>query len=131
MLTLDHINALNRFAKAHGRQWRRALLAEWLADKRVALGNQTDHALLRQLRNTHGPEFVQAFQPIDGEFTRIGKIVKDHQERFTLKRAWYVNAWRVVDQAGRDIFQPWLESKGAAASVAKQQGVFIERGTAC
>lgn len=131
MLTLDQLNALNRFAKTHGRLWRSALRAEWLADKRVPRDNMKDHALLRQLRNTQAPEFVRDFQPIDGDFTRIGKIVKDHQERFTLKRAWYVNAWRVVDQTGRDILQPWFDSKGYASELAKKQGIFIEKATAC
>lgn len=58
---------------------------------------------------------------------RIGYLKKDIQERVRIyskggknrTRAWFVNAWRIVDATGRDLVQPWSNTKGEARETAK------------
>lgn len=54
---------------------------------------------------------------------RNGYLLKDIQERFNLKRAWFVNAWRIVDEDRKDLVQPWMNSKAEAQRVAEQAGI--------
>ena len=54
---------------------------------------------------------------------RTGYLKKDRQERFNLKRAWFVNAWRIVDAQGRDMVQPWPNTKTEARQTAKALGI--------
>ena len=54
---------------------------------------------------------------------KIGYLKKDRQERFNLKRAWFVNAWRIVDAQGRDMVQPWPNTKTEAHQTAKALGI--------
>ena len=49
---------------------------------------------------------------------RTGYLKKDYQERFNMKRAWIVNAWRIVDENGSDIIQPWSNTKREARETA-------------
>lgn len=49
-----------------------------------------------------------------------GYLKKDRQERFNLKRGWYVNAWRIVDAKGCDLVQPWSNTKSEARRLATQ-----------
>ena len=35
-----------------------------------------------------------------------------------MKRAWLVNAWRIVDETGSDIIQPWSDTKKEARETA-------------
>lgn len=55
--------------------------------------------------------------------TRTGYLKKDRQERFNLKRAWFVNAYRIVDIDGKDIVQPWPNTKTEARQIAKELGI--------
>lgn len=55
--------------------------------------------------------------------TRVGRLYKDRQERFNTKRAWFVNAWRIVDPGGSDMVQPWCHTKTEAKEVAKKLGI--------
>jgi hypothetical protein len=50
---------------------------------------------------------------------RKGYLKKDMQERYNSKRAWFVNAWRIVDANGKDMVQPWSVTKGDAIKIAK------------
>ena len=54
---------------------------------------------------------------------RVGYLKKDRQERFNLKRAWFVSAWRVVDAQGVDLFQPWCSTKTEARRLCKELGI--------
>lgn len=54
---------------------------------------------------------------------RTGYLKKDRQERSNLKRAWFVNAWRIVDAQGRDMVQPWSNTKTDARQTAKALGI--------
>lgn len=54
---------------------------------------------------------------------RNGYLLKDIQERFNLRRAWFVNAWRIVDEDRKDLVQPWMNSKAEAQRVAEQAGI--------
>jgi hypothetical protein len=59
---------------------------------------------------------------------KTGYLKKDHQERFTMKRAWLVNAWRIVDASGKDMIQPWSNTKTEARETAKALNIqLIER----
>ena len=52
-------------------------------------------------------------------------LKKDRKERYNLKRGWFVNAWRLVDAEGRDLCQPWDNTKGEARETAKRLGFKI------
>ena len=54
---------------------------------------------------------------------KTGCLKKDRKERFNLRRGWFVNAWRVVDEQGRDMVQPWANTKGEARATAKALGI--------
>ena len=56
---------------------------------------------------------------------RIGYLKKDRQERYNSKRGWFVNAWRIVDTAGKDIIQPWSRTKRQALATAKALNIKI------
>jgi hypothetical protein len=60
--------------------------------------------------------------------TKTGYLKKDHRERYNLKRAWFVNAWRIVDAQGTDLVQPWLDTKTDARSTAKALGITLLEG---
>ena len=47
-------------------------------------------------------------------------LKKDMQERYNLKRGWFVNAWRLVDAKGNDLVQPWCNTKTEARNLAKK-----------
>lgn len=55
--------------------------------------------------------------------SETGYLKKDSQERFNLKRGWRVNAWRIVDENGRDMVQPWTRTKTEARALAKKLGI--------
>ena len=42
---------------------------------------------------------------------KTGYLKKDMMERYNSKRGWFVNAWRIVDENGKDMVQPWLNDK--------------------
>lgn len=52
-------------------------------------------------------------------------LKKDRQERFNMKRGWFVNAWRLVTEDGTDIILPWMNTKTEARMVAKFHGITI------
>jgi hypothetical protein len=56
---------------------------------------------------------------------KIGYIKKDQQEKYTLKRGWFVNAWRVVDSNGKDYFQPWCSTRREALTTARELEITI------
>lgn len=49
-------------------------------------------------------------------------LVKGTQERFNLKRAWRGNAWRLTNEDGNDLVQPWFDTKTEAREFAKRRG---------
>jgi hypothetical protein len=49
-------------------------------------------------------------------------IRKDTKEKYNLKRAWFVNAWRIVDSSGKDRVQPWSNTRKEAIETATQLG---------
>lgn len=51
--------------------------------------------------------------------TTYAYLVKDRQERFNTKRGWFVNAWRLVDETGTDLVQPWFNSRKQAREYAE------------
>ena len=53
---------------------------------------------------------------------KIVFIKKDSQERYNLKRAWFVNAWRIVNDKGEDQIQPWSNTKKDALETIKNMG---------
>lgn len=56
---------------------------------------------------------------------KTGYLKKDRQERFNTKRGWFVNAWRIVDDQGRDMIQPWMDSEREARDVAASAGIAL------
>jgi len=57
---------------------------------------------------------------------KIGFLKKDIMERYNLKRGWFVNAWRIVDATGRDMVQPWSNTKTEARETAKALGIILK-----
>ena len=57
---------------------------------------------------------------------RQGYLKKDRRERFNMKRKWFVNAWRIVDENGDDIIQPWSNTKKEALETAKACNIEIQ-----
>ena len=55
----------------------------------------------------------------------VGILKKDQQERYNHKRAWFVNAWRIVDVDGSDMVQPWANTKGEARATAKSLNITL------
>jgi hypothetical protein len=58
-LTPEQAKALNRFAEAHGRNWKSQLRTMWM-NGRDAL--QPDGAYLRQVRNSQPPSFLDTYR---------------------------------------------------------------------
>lgn len=56
---------------------------------------------------------------------RTGYLKKDRQERYNMKRGWFVNAWRIVDNCGHDMVLPWMNTKKEAVGVAKKLGITL------
>lgn len=54
---------------------------------------------------------------------RTGYLIKDKQERFNMKRGYFVNAWRIVNDKKQDIIQPWFNTKTEARNCAKQLNI--------
>jgi hypothetical protein len=61
-----------------------------------------------------------------GYKNQVVYLKKDRQERFNLKRGWFVNAWRIVDDQGEDTVQPWFNKKGEAREYAKEMGMVLD-----
>ena len=57
--------------------------------------------------------------------SKQGYLMKDRQERFNMKRGWFVNAWRIVDSEGKDMVQPWSNTKTEARDTAKRLGILV------
>lgn len=57
--------------------------------------------------------------------SRRGYLLKDRKERFNMKRGWFVVAWRIVDEQGVDLVQPWCDTKAEAVELAKRLGIVI------
>lgn len=56
---------------------------------------------------------------------RVGYLKRDREERFNLKRGWFVNAWRIIDASGVDLVQPWFRTKGDAKNFASNHGITL------
>lgn len=57
---------------------------------------------------------------------KIGYLKKDRMERYNMKRGWFVVAWRIVDENGNDMVQPWPNKKGEAREIAKRLGIELK-----
>lgn len=51
---------------------------------------------------------------------KTGYLKKDRMERYNSKRGWFVVAWRIVDENGVDMVQPWPNKKSEARRIAVQ-----------
>lgn len=57
---------------------------------------------------------------------KTGYLKKDRMECFNVKRGWFVDAWRIVDENGKDMVQPWLNDKIEARETAKRLGIELK-----
>lgn len=57
---------------------------------------------------------------------KTGYLKKDRMECFNVKRGWFVVAWRIVDENGNDMVQPWLNDKSEAREIAKRLGIELK-----
>ncbi|GBG14473.1 acetylglutamate kinase [Novimethylophilus kurashikiensis] len=124
MLNIEQINAVNVFANRHGRKWRLALHTYWSTHKIPAGTSKEEAALLMQVRNQDANLLV-TFKPSLKGYEKVGKLVKGRHERYNLKRGWFVNAWRIVDEEDKDLVQPWTESKSDARALAKSLNIYL------
>ncbi len=56
--TTEQLNALREYAQSHGRTWKAKLKSAWFSGKDERLPNA---ALLRQIRNDFGPQWLTRF----------------------------------------------------------------------
>lgn len=121
-LTEGQIATLATFT--HRQSWKADLRAAWETGNYRSLTLHND-GHLQQLRNTLGPAWLQAYRPGD---TRVGWLKKGRQERISIKRTWFVNAYRIVDAEGVDMVQPWSSTKTDARQVARQMKITLIEG---
>lgn len=57
---------------------------------------------------------------------RVGYLKKDRMERYNMKRGWFAVAWRIVDENGADLVQPWPNTKSEARRLAVQLGIELK-----
>ena len=57
---------------------------------------------------------------------KTGYLKKDRMECFNVKRGWFVVAWRIVDENGKDMVQPWSNDKSEARRLAVQLGIGLK-----
>lgn len=124
-ITLDQVNAVNRFALAYGRGWKVKLQQVWLEEIQATRVDKSDWPLLRQVRNAFAPEVLLKYKANPVPWVAVGTMRQDRQERFTLKRGWFVNAWRLVSSAGEDMVQPWFSSKADLREYAKDANIYV------
>ncbi|CAK7261858.1 MULTISPECIES: hypothetical protein [unclassified Shinella] len=56
-LTEEEVNALQHYAARHGRSWKRILNNAWMGE-----APHDDVGILRRLRNTHGPTWLDRYR---------------------------------------------------------------------
>ncbi|MDI6834376.1 MAG: hypothetical protein QMD99_01520 [Rhizobiaceae bacterium] len=56
-LTEEEVNALQDYAARHGRSWKRILNYVWMGE-----APYDDGGILRRLRNTHGPTWLDRYR---------------------------------------------------------------------
>ena len=56
-LTEEEVNALQDYAARHGRSWKRILNNVWMGE-----APHDDGGILRRLRNTHGPAWLDRYR---------------------------------------------------------------------
>lgn len=126
MLRIKHINALNRFALRYGYGWRRRLLDSLTTSKAMpGRTSERDATLLRELYSLGGKEVIESFKPVESAYSKVAYLRKDHIEKFNQARAWFVNAWRLVDYRGADVIQPWASTKTEAREMARDANVYV------
>lgn len=128
-MTIDQINALNRFALAHKRGWKRLLERAWERVNYPVSTTDADKALLQQLRNNGGPTLLSTFKTRAEGYRKVGYLQQAHRECITYRGARTVLAWRIVTEAGDDMVQPWCEKKGEARDLADTLGIFLAERT--
>ena len=57
---------------------------------------------------------------------RVGYLKQDRMECFNVERGWFVVAWRIVDENGKDMVQPWPNTKSEARRLAVQLGIELK-----
>lgn len=57
---------------------------------------------------------------------KIGYLRKDRREVFNMRRAWFANAWRIVDAKGDDMVQPWPKTKTEARETARALNIVLK-----
>ena len=57
---------------------------------------------------------------------KTGYLKKDRMERYNSKRGWFVVAWRIVDENGADLVQPWPNTKSEARRLAVRLGIELK-----
>lgn len=130
MLTIKQINAVNRFAIAYGYGWRRKLLTHWETGKPLpARTSEADRALLGTMAGSVDAAFIENFKPVQEGYAKLAFLKKDRVERYSSLRAWFVNAWRLVDATGADQIQPWARNKSEAREKAASARLYlVEQG---
>jgi hypothetical protein len=121
-ISLEGAQALARFVATQPKSsWRRRLHELWASGAEQKL---PDAAHLRLLRNTIADQ-LERITVVPPAVRHVGYLQRTRQERFTLKRAWTVNAYRVLHPEGVDLFQPWAATKKEAREVCLAQGILL------
>jgi len=59
------------------------------------------------------------------DIIKTGYLKKDTKERYNSKRGWFVNAWRIVDIDGKDMIQPWSNTRAEAIETARLAKIYL------
>lgn len=54
-------------------------------------------------------------------------LISDRKEKYNLKRSWFVKKYRIVDKDGKDLVQPWLDTKKEAMQYTKNRYDLIDK----
>ena len=90
----------------------------------------TLYACRHAAQDSPGKHDVSIYSDADGKYPgkqnmKSAYLKQDRQERFNLKRGWFVDAWRIVDATGKDLVQPWSNTKAEARATAAALGYLL------
>lgn len=57
---------------------------------------------------------------------KTGILKKDWIEKRSSRSIRFAVAWRIMDDQGRDMVQPWFDTKGEAREYARRQGILLK-----
>jgi len=124
-ITLDNINALNRFALANPRNWKSKLHRYWLNAEYPSTISLDDQAHLQQVRNNAARLLFSGFKAREAGYSRVVFLKKIRMEVRGSQEVTMKTGWRLLDEHSVDVILPWMGTKTEATDTAAEFGWFI------